>query len=371
MKVKAAVVYSPKEGFVVEEVDLSLPQNNEVLIRMVASGVCHSDHDRAVGNRPTPFPIILGHEGAGIVECVGPGVTTVKPGDRVILAWLAPCGKCRYCSTGRMNLCIEARKVQASGYLFDGTTRFSKNGQDIHVMTGTGTFAEYSVVHENACVPIPQEMPFKTAALIGCAVTTGIGAVTNRAGVRPGSSVVVYGVGGVGLNCIQGARLVNAETIIAVDVADWKLELAQRFGATHTVNAKQGNPVDRIREITGGDGEYAGVDFALDAVGFPETIRQAYDSVHRGGVVVVVGIAPAGQDVSLPALSLPFHEKILTGSLYGSGSVRLDFPMLSRQYLKGNIMLDELISKTYTLEEINEAFNDLENGSLARGVIIF
>jgi len=310
---------------------------------------------------------VLGHEGAGIVEGVGENVTRVKPGDKVVLSWIAPCGNCYQCSRLRPHLCGEALKNSANGTMPDGTSRLYKNGQTINQFYGLSTFAEYAVVMESACVVVPKDVPLKSAALVGCAVMTGIGAVWNTANAEQGSSVVVFGAGGgVGLNSVQGARLVNALPIIAVDVNDLKLETAKKFGATHVINSTNDDVAARVKELTGGEG----ADYAFDAYGYPKTITQAYECVRRGGTVVVIGIAPVGVDVSISAMSLPFTEKKLTGSFYGSGNNRVDFLRIIDQYQHGNIKLDELVSRTYPLEQINEAFEDLGNGRLARGVLM-
>ncbi len=362
---KAAVYYRPHEPLSLEELELLEPQQNEVTVRMAATGVCHSDLHFIDGLLPHPAPAVLGHEGAGVVEEVGEGVTYVQPGDHVILSFIPSCGQCPYCIAGRPNLCTAGGRAAARGTLLDGSTRLRKGEQELYQMTCTACFAERSVVPESSLVKIRDDMPLDRAALIGCGVMTGVGAVINTAKVQAGSVVAVIGCGGVGLNVVQGASLSGAAKIIAVDVSDFKLELAQRFGATHTVNATKDEPVGAIRQLSPG-----GADYAFEVIGRPETMRQAYDATRRGGMTVVVGLAPAGAEVSIPAGSL-LQEKVLTGSSYGGARPRIDMPKLVDLYLTGKLMLDELISRRYPLDGINDAFQALREGEVARSVIHF
>ncbi len=362
---KAAVYYRGGEPLRVEEVELLAPQRLEVLVRIAAAGVCHSDLHFVDGVLPHASPAVLGHEGAGIVEAVGEGVTYVRPGDHVILSFIPSCGQCSYCVVGRPNLCTAGNRAAARGTLLDGTTRLRKDGEPVYHMSCTACFAERVVVSESSVVKVREEMPLDRAALIGCGVMTGVGAVINTAKVQPGSTVAVIGCGGVGLNVIQGAVLAGAARVVAIDISDYKLELAKQFGATDTVNASEVDPVAAVRELSPG-----GADYAFEVIGRPETMRQAYDAVRRGGTAVVVGLAPASAEVSIPAASL-LQEKVLTGSAYGGTRARVDMSKLVELYLAGRLKLDELISRRYPLEGINEALEALRAGEVARSVIEF
>lgn len=362
---KAAVFYRPHEPLSVEEVELLAPQRQEVTVRIAAAGVCHSDLHFIDGLLPHAAPAVLGHEGAGVVEAIGENVTYVQPGDHVILAFIPSCGQCPYCIVGRPNLCIAGGRAAARGTLLDGTTRLRKDGETVYHMSCAACFAERAVVPESGLVKIREDMPLDRAALIGCGVMTGVGAAINTARVQAGSSVAVIGCGGVGLNVIQGAALCGAAKIIAIDVVDLKLELAQQFGATHAVNAAKEDAVGTVRNISPG-----GVDYAFEVIGRPETMRQAYDAVRRGGMAVVVGLAPVGAELSIPAASL-LSEKILTGSSYGGCRPRVDMPKLVELYLAGKLKLDELISRVYPLEGIGEAFEAMRAGEVARSIIKF
>jgi len=363
---KAAVFHHPHEPLSLEELELLPPQRNEVTVRMAATGVCHSDLHFIDGVLPHPAPAVLGHEGAGVVEGVGEGVTYVQPGDHVILSFIPSCGQCPYCVAGRPNLCTAGNRAAARGTLLDGTTRLRRDGQEVYHMTCTACFAERAVVPESGVIKIREEMPLDRASLIGCGVMTGVGAVINTARVQAGSVVAVIGCGGVGLNVVQGAALAGAAKIIAIDLSDYKLELAQQFGATHAVNAA-GDPdvPGAVRRLSPG-----GADYAFEVIGRPETMRQAYDATRRGGMTVVVGLAPADAELSIPAGSL-MQEKVLTGSSYGGARPRIDMPKLVDLYLAGRLKLDELISRRYPLDGINEAFQALRDGEVARSIIEF
>ncbi len=364
IKMKAAVLYELNQPVVVEELELEKPKEREVLVKMVASGVCHSDLSVTNGTIPLPLPIVLGHEGAGIVEEVGPGVTAVKPGDHVILSWVPNCGQCSFCAMGRSYLC-EARALTRGGTMLDGTRRIRKGTKEYNHMLGVSTMATHTVVPEISLVRIDPDIPLREAALIGCGVMTGVGAVINTAKVEPGSRVAVFGAGGVGLNVIQGAVLASAETIIAVDLLDRKLQFAKQFGATHLINASREDPVQKIKDLTGG-----GVDYAFEAIGHGAVITQAYQATRRGGTTVVIGVAAPGVQASIPANTLVLEEKTLKGSYYGSARVQVDIPRLIRLYKSGRLKLGELISNTYPLEDINKAFEDLQKGENARGVLV-
>ena len=358
---KAAVLYEPKTELVVEELELNEPAHGEVLVKMMASGVCHSDWHVVKGEwTHHPLPAVLGHEGAGIVETVGPGVTNVKPGDHVILSWKASCGLCEMCQKGWVNLC-ESFLVPSSKPYIRG------KGTEIDQMAGLGTFGSYSVVPEVAAVPIDKDIPFPQASLVGCGVTTGVGAAINTAGVRPGTTVAVFGCGGVGLNCIQGSVIAGATTIIAVDLLDNKLELGREFGATHTVNASKEDPVERIIELTDGRGAH----YAFEAIGLVERpFVQSILCTRRRGITVWVGHAPINTSVTIDARDL-MQEKTVLGSMYGSARPQIEFPRLLNLYKAGKLKLDELISRRFPLEDVNGAFDALSKGEVARSVLYF
>ncbi|HBY99137.1 MAG: Zn-dependent alcohol dehydrogenase [Ardenticatenaceae bacterium] len=364
---RAAVFYEPNTPFIIEDIELDPPGPGEALVKIAVSGVCHSDYHLVTGSTQHPLPVVAGHEGAGVVEAVGPGVTRVRPGDHVVLSWVPTCGECFYCQHGLPAQCEATIAPLWAGTLLDGTTRLSKNGQTIYHFSGLGTFAEYAVVPQLSCVPIRRDVPLTVAALVGCAVTTGIGAALNTAQIRPGSSVVVFGCGGVGLNIIQGAALAGATTIIAVDVVPAKMDLARQFGATHMVNSREVDAQRAIEELTAG----RGADYALEASGVPAVQRLAYDAIRRGGTVTYVGIGPHDAVVPLPAGRLPREDKTLKGSYYGGANPQRDMPMILDLYAAGRLKLDELISRRYPLAAINEAFAAMLSGEVARGVIIF
>lgn len=367
MKAKAAVLFEVGKKLEIRDVEVQPPKAGEVLVRMAAAGVCHSDLHIMTGHLYAPLPAILGHEGSGIVEDVGAGVTSVRPGDHVIPLWRLSCGECEYCTGGRPALCPTGTEVRRTGRLPDGTTRFALGDTELKHLAGVSSFSEYSVIPEKALLKIPNDLPLDRAALFGCAVVTGVGAVLNAAQVRAGTSVAVFGAGGVGLNVIQGAVLAGAEKIIAVDLLESKLEYARRFGATHTVNASTGDPVEQIRALTGG----RGVDYAFEAIGVPKVMRQAYDTLAKRGMAVVIGMTPMTTEVSVPVMSLVFEERVLTGSLYGSSRPRIDIPRLIALYRAGKLKLDELLTRTYPFEQINRAYEALERGEVARSVVTF
>jgi S-(hydroxymethyl)glutathione dehydrogenase/alcohol dehydrogenase len=338
-------------------VTLAKPAAREVLVRLMASGVCHSDWHIIKGDwGDRQFPLILGHEGAGIVEQVGADVSHVKPGDHVILSWRTSCGICEMCQKGWPVLCDNSPTLHA---------RPTVRGQALGAAANLGTFAQYCVVPDVAAVVIDDDIPFAQAALVGCGVTTGVGAAINTAKVSPGSSVAVFGCGGVGLNCIQGAEIAGAETIIAVDMLDNKLEMARQFGATHTVNAAQGDPVEAIRELTGG----LGVHYAFEAIGLvPEPFLQSILCTRKRGLTVWVGHAPLNTAVTIDARTL-IQEKTVIGSYYGSARPHIEFPRLLNLYKAGKLRLDELITRRFKLEQAEEAFVALSKGEVARSVL--
>jgi NDMA-dependent alcohol dehydrogenase len=367
MKSKAAILFEVGQRLDIREVEVEGPRSGEVLIKMAVGGVCHSDLHAMTGHLVASLPAILGHEGSGVVVEVGPGVTSLKPGDHVIPIWRLSCGLCEYCTGGRPALCPAGSQIRMTGRLLDGTTRFKLDGKEIKHFAGVSSFSEYSVIPAGAVIKIPDDFPMDKAALLGCGVITGVGAVFNAARVRPGSSVAVFGSGGVGINVIQGAAIAGAEKIIAVDLLPNKLEFAKRFGATHTINAKEAKPVEAIRGLTGG----RGVDYAFEVIGLPETIRQAYDSLAKRGMAVAIGVAPMTLEVSIPIMGLVYEERILTGSIYGSSRPAIDIPMLMSLYRAGKLKLDELLTRRYPFAQINEAYAALERGEVLRSIVTF
>ena len=360
---KAAVLYEPGKALRLEEVELDPPKEHEVRVRIAAAGICRSDLHFMKGEAKITLPAVLGHEGAAVVEQVGAGVTTVKAGDHVILSFVPNCGRCYFCTMGRTNLCDTHAATGAN--LFDGTTRLHKNSQRIYHMGKVACFAQEAVVPESGCIPIPKDFPMAQAALIGCCVTTGVGAAMFSAQVQPGSAVAVVGCGGVGLNVIQGARLLSASKIIAVDINDASLEFAMRFGATHMVNSKAQDPVAKIRELTGG----LGADYTFEVFGSAETVEVAFNSCRKGGTVVVVGLAPLSQRAAIDPVALVRFEKTLKGSYYGSSRPSLDMLRMVDLYKGGKLNLDDLVTRHYKLDDINKAYDDLERGAPGRGVI--
>ena len=361
---KAAVLYEYNTPLVLDEVELDAPKAGEVLVRIGAAGICRSDHHFMVGHARTVLPAVLGHEGAGIVEQVGEGVASVKPGDRVVLSFVPNCGRCHSCTTGHANLCD--LHAATPGTMFDGTMRLHKGDLRIAHFGKVACFATHAVVPETGCIPAPKEVSMEVAALVGCSVPTGVGAAIFNAQVEPGSAVAVVGCGGVGLNVIQGARLMNPSKIIAVDINEGALEFATKFGATHTVNATHEDPVAKVKELTGG----LGADYSFEVFGSTETIETAFDMARKRGTVVVVGIAPVGEKAGINAVSLVRDEKVLKGTYYGSNRPSVDMPKMMDLYLSGQLNLDELITRHYTLDQVNQAYDDLMAGAIGRGVIV-
>jgi S-(hydroxymethyl)glutathione dehydrogenase / alcohol dehydrogenase len=362
---KAAVLYERKNPIRVEDVDLDPPKAGEVLVKIVANGVCHSDYSVINGVVPLPLPLVLGHEGAGIVQEVGAGVTLVKSGDHVVLSAIPYCGDCYYCSLGAFVQCDNTAVVMGRGTMPDGTCRLRKDGTFLHHMVGLSSMAEYAVVAERACIKLPPEVSLQTACLVGCGVMTGVGAAINTAKVEAGSSAVVIGCGGVGVNVIQGCVLSGAATIIAVDLLDNKLEAAKQFGATHTINPQRQDALKTIRSLTEG----RGADYAFEVIGFGKTIELAYAAIRRRGTAVIVGAAAREDRVTLPAASF-LGEKILKGSAYGSSRPRVDLPRLIDLYTMKKLKLDELVTRTYPLAEVNQAMIALEKGEVIRSVLL-
>ncbi len=366
MQIQAAILNAPNGRFQIDTVELDPPAEGEVLVKLAASGVCRSDWRVAIGTAPKPMPMIAGHEGAGIVEAIGPGVAGLTPGDHVAFIWAPACGDCYYCNGGKPNLCATFTQLLATGLQADGKSRIRWRGEPVHILAGLGAFAEYAVVRAESCLPIRRDIPLELAAVTGCAVATGVGAAMNTAAVKPGASVAVFGVGGVGLNIIQGARLCGAHPIIAVDADEAKLTLAGEFGATHSLPS-DGAAISRIQALSGG----RGADYVFEAAGLPALQEVAFRALRPGGQLTLVGTAPDDSVTALPAAKITRSELCIRGSFYGSCHPRRDIPRLLNLYAAGKLKLRELITRTYRLEQINEAYADLVQGKLARGVIVF
>ncbi len=366
MKIKAAVLYEPHTPFKIETLDLDPPRAGEVLVKIAATGVCHSDWHLVTGATQHALPVVAGHEGAGVVQAAGPGVTRVKPGDHVALNWAPNCGSCFYCLNDHPSLCASFVGPLWAGTMMDGTPRLSQDGRPVYHFSALACFADHTVVPQECCVPMRAEVPLTVAALIGCAVTTGVGAVLNTAKVKPGSSVAVFGAGGVGLSVIMGAKLAGAKTIIAVDKAEGKLDMAQEFGATDAVMAGP-EATDAIRQLTEG----RGADYVFEAIGIPAVQEQCLYAARPGGTIVLAGISPMGSSTNLPGAIITRQEKTVMGTYYGSANTARDFPLYADLYLKGRLDLERLVSKQYPLEQINEAYVDMLRGEVARGVIVF
>ena len=358
---KAAVLNSVPSALEIDDITIDTPQAHEVLIRTAAAGVCHSDLHFAEGTQLYPLPCVLGHESAGVVEAVGPDVTYVQPGDHVITCVSVFCGECEYCLTGRPSLCSSRARMRPKG----APPRLSRRGELLHQFFMTASFAEQLLVHEHGLVKITKDIPLDRAALIGCGVTTGVGAVFNTAKVQAGQTVAVIGCGGIGLNCIQGAAIAGAGRVIAVDMLPSKLKLAEQFGATDLVDASGGDAVAQVQELTGG-----GVHHAFEAIGLKVTAEQAFAMLKAGGTATVIGMIPVGTNVELPAEQL-MSEKSIQGSRMGSNRFRIDMPVLVQLYLDGRLKLDELVSARIGLDQVNEAFETLKAGDIARSVIVF
>ncbi|MAM53342.1 Zn-dependent alcohol dehydrogenase [Microbacterium sp. UBA3394] len=359
--VKAAV-YSGSERLDIREVELREPGRGEVRVRIGASGVCGSDRHVLDGDWEMPTPTIMGHEGAGVVEAVGDGVTSLEVGDHVIMTWFYPCGTCSSCRQGRTWVCTGSRSEEC--LLPDGSTPTSIDDDTVFPYLAVGSMSERVIVAEQAAVRVPKEVPFDVAALIGCSIATGVGAVVNDARVQPGRSALVIGAGGVGLSIIMGLALAGASPIIAADVTDEALDLAKQFGATHTVRSG-GDLADRVREIVPD-----GADFAFEAIGRPETIALMPSTVQRGGTAVIVGLPPQDRPAPIDALALAEEGKALLGSNYGGTVPARDFPMLARLYLDGRLPVDKLITNRFALDDVNEAFDLMRAGAKGRSVLV-
>jgi S-(hydroxymethyl)glutathione dehydrogenase / alcohol dehydrogenase len=360
--IKAAIFKGPGQPLTIEKVEIDDPREREVVVRTVASGVCHSDLHFVDGLYMWPTPAILGHEAAGVVEKVGSQVTYLKPGDHVIACLSVFCGYCEECMSGHPNLCSNKSATQRTQ---NDKPRLSQGGKPVNQFADLSGYAEKMLVHENALLKIGDDMPLDRAALIGCGVMTGVGAAINTAKVAPGSTVAVFGAGGVGLAVIQGARVAGARMIIAVDKFKNKLELAKKLGATHAVDASAGDPVGEIKALSGG-----GVDYSFEAIGLKLAAEQAYDCLGLGGVATIVGMVPLGQKVEIDGFSLLF-EKRIQGCFMGSNRFRIDMPRIIDLYRQGRIDLDDMITRRGKLEDVNEAFRAMKAGEVARTVLMF
>jgi S-(hydroxymethyl)glutathione dehydrogenase/alcohol dehydrogenase len=367
MKTKAAVLHEVGKDWEIVELDLDPPKTGEVLVRFVASGLCHSDEHLRTGDIPVRYPIVGGHEGAGIVEETGPGVTRLKPGDHVVCSFLPVCGHCRFCSRGMTNLC-DLGALLYENCLPDGTFRYHGGGEDFGQMCLLGTFSERSVVSEHSAVKIDDDLPMESAALVGCGVPTGWGTAVNAGNVRPGETVVIYGIGGVGINAVQGAAFAGAQHVIAVDPLANKREIAERLGATRAV-AGAAAAQELVTEVTKG----VGADKALITMGVvtDETIAAAFAAIRKGGTVVVTGLnGPTVKNINIPSFELTLFEKRIQGALFGGGNPFEEIPRMLELYRSGHLKLDELITSRYRLDDVNEAYQDLSDGKNIRGVIL-
>jgi len=367
MKTKAAVLRGVGKEWEIVELDLDPPKAGEVLVRFVASGLCHSDDHLRTGDIPVRYPIVGGHEGAGIVEEVGAGVSRLQPGDHVVCSFLPVCGHCRFCARGLTNLC-DLGALLVDNCLPDGTFRFHAAGQDFGQMCLLGTFSQWSTLSEHSCVKVDEDLPLETIVLVGCGVPTGWGTAVNAGGVRPGDTVVVYGIGGVGINAVQGAAFAGARSIVAVDPLPNKREMAERLGATHTAaDAAQARQL--ITKLTRG----VGADQALVTVGLvtEDVIEAAFAAIRKHGTVVVSGLAgPGKKNIRLPSFELTLFEKRLQGALFGGGNPFEDIPLMIDMYRSGRLKLDELVTNRYRLEDVNRGYQDLLEGRNVRGVLI-
>ncbi|AHV37084.1 S-(hydroxymethyl)glutathione dehydrogenase/class III alcohol dehydrogenase [Aeromonas dhakensis] len=367
IKCKAAIAWGPGQPLSIEEVEVMPPQAGEVRVRIVATGVCHTDAFTLSGEDPEGvFPCILGHEGGGIVESVGEGVTSVKVGDHVIPLYTPECGECKFCKSGKTNLCQKIRATQGKGLMPDGTTRFSKDGQPIYHYMGTSTFSEYTVLPEISIAKVDPAAPLEEVCLLGCGVTTGIGAVMNTAKVKEGESVAIFGLGGIGLSAVIGARLAKAGRIIAIDINESKFELARKLGATDCINPNDyDKPIQEvIVELTDG-----GVDFSFECIGNVKVMRAALECCHKGwGESVIIGVAGAGQEISTRPFQL-VTGRVWRGSAFGGVRGRSELPSYVQRYMQGEFKLDDFITHTMGLEQINEAFDLMHEGKSIRTVI--
>ena len=368
MKTRAAVAYEAGKPLQIEEIELASPREGEVLVEIHATGVCHTDAFTLSGEDPEGiFPAVLGHEGAGIVVEVGAGVTSVAPGDHVIPLYTPECRQCKFCRSGKTNLCQAIRSTQGRGLMPDETSRFSVGDETVYHYMGTSTFSNFSVLPEIALAKIREDAPFDKVCYIGCGVTTGLGAVMNTAKVEPGANVAVFGLGGIGLNVIQGAKLVGADRIIGVDINPAKRELAETFGMTDFINPTDShNVVEEIVDLTDG-----GVDYSFECIGNVDVMRQALECCHKGwGESIIIGVAGAGQEISTKPFQL-VTGRVWRGTAFGGARGRTEVPRIVDWYMNGKINIDDLITHTMPLEQINEAFDLMHEGKSIRSVIMF
>ena len=369
MKVRAAVAHEAGAPLSIETVDLAAPKAGEVMVEIKATGICHTDEYTRSGADPEGlFPAILGHEGAGVVVEVGPGVTTLRKGDHVIPLYTPECRQCKSCLSRKTNLCTAIRATQGKGLMPDGTSRFSLDGKPLHHYMGCSTFANFTVLPEIALAKIREDAPFDKVCYIGCGVTTGIGAVINTAKVEPGANVVIFGLGGIGLNVVQGARMVGANMIVGVDLNPAREALARKFGLTHFVNPKDvaGDLVAHLVELTGG-----GADYSFECIGNVEVMRQALECCHRGwGVSVIIGVAGAGQEIKTRPFQL-VTGRVWKGTAFGGARGRTDVPRIVDWYMDGRINIDDLITHTLPLDRINEGFDLMHAGKSIRAVVTY
>lgn len=364
MRITGAVHSEPGRPLEVRELELAPPRHDEVLVRLHASGICRSDLSLQAGKWPVPLPIVLGHEGAGVVEAVGPGVAESRVGEHVVLTFAPACGRCRFCLAGRANLCSTAATAYDTGTMLDGTTRLALDGQPVHHLAVVSSFATRAVVPATAAIPIAAELDLSFACLLGCGITTGVMAVTRRANVRPGESVAVFGCGGVGLAAVQGARLVSAEPVIAVDPVAWKRELALRLGATHALDPGESDASEAVRAIVPG-----GVDYAFEALGAPEVAEQAFRSVRDGGATVLIGQPAVGVAAAFPVYDLTQFEHSILGTNLGGATPALHVPQLASLAASGRLDLESLVTHRFPLERVNEAIETASSGAAARVVL--
>lgn len=363
---QAVVFTEPSAPIEFTEVELAAPGPGEVRVKIAAAGVCHSDLHVKRGEWDAPAPLVMGHEGSGVVTELGEGVTSLAVGDHVVLSWVPPCGECRYCRSGHEARCQKVATVVApKGVLFDGTSRLTRDGETVHHYLGVSSFAEEVVVPASGAVKVRDDAPLDVIAVVGCAVATGVGAVLNTAAVEPGSTVAVIGCGGVGLNVVQGAKLAGAERIVAIDVLADKTQMALQFGATDRIDASEGDAVEQLFELIPD-----GVDYAFDAIGRTITTEQAIRMLGLGGAAVIVGLPPTGAKASFEPLVLAEADQRILGSNYGSVRPSIDIPALVDRYMDGQLKLDPLISGRRPLAEAAEAFDDLEAGSVLRTLLI-
>jgi S-(hydroxymethyl)glutathione dehydrogenase/alcohol dehydrogenase len=367
MKTRAAILREVGKQWEVTELDLDPPKAEEVLVRFVAAGLCHSDDHLRTGDIPVRYPIVGGHEGAGVVEEVGAGVSRLKPGDHIVCSFLPACGHCRFCARGQTNLC-DLGALLVDNCLPDGTFRFHSGGEDLGQMCLLGTFSQWATLSQHSCIKVDDDLPLETVALVGCGVPTGFGTSVNAGGVRPGDTVVIYGIGGVGINAVQGAAIAGAANIVAVDPLAYKREVAEQFGATHAAaNAEQAQQL--VTELTRG----VGADEALVTVGVvtEDVIDAAFAVVRKHGTVIVTGLAgPGKKNISLSSFELTLFQKRLEGALFGGGNPFDDIPLMLDLYRAGKLKLDELITTRYRLDDVNQGYQDLLDGKNIRGLLV-